>query len=602
VRIKLIRWTMMLILASLLLVSGLAVFAGLARPQANDRSLLFNLTGEEALLPQIKGLSDLAAGAMRPPLRTDDMAPVAHAGVNPFGVNVFLEQEVEPAKRELAVRMAHEAGFRWLRQEFPWEDIEIHGKGDFEDRRHEPYRSAWEKYNHIVALAEQYDMELIVRLSNPPAWTRAGGDDAGTYAPPDDLDDYGDFVAAVVERYKGRVRYYQIWNEPNIYPEWGEATISPEDYVALLKTGAERARAVDPDVVIISGALASTIDLDGIHVPSHNFNDLTFLQRMYDAGAAPYFDVLAMQGYGLWSGPTDRRMNPRVINFSRPRFVRDVMVRNGDAGKAIWISEMNWNAVPDEIPDKRYGQVSLEQQAEYLPMAYQRLQREWPWLGMANTWYLKRATDAWEQNGQPEAYFRLLAPDFTPQPVYDSMKGYTASTTPTLYAGHHQEDHWALQYRGDWEVVEDERAVLGQFTQSGDPQAALAFQFQGSDLILVAPKGPGMGRWLVEVDGRERARINLAARDPAPARPTTVVRSLSSSQPHQVVLRPELDADGQVVGPVAIDGLIVQNRNMAWVNGLYCLTTLIFLAAAGFIFYLWQASKRSIPQQAGWEE
>ncbi len=604
-RTKTIRWTKLLILASLLLVSGLAVFAGLARSEtgpSKDKGLLFNLTGEEALLPQIKGLSDLAAGAMRPSLRTDDMKPVAHAGVNPFGVNVFLEQEVDPAKRELAVRMAQEAGFRWLRQEFPWEDIEIHGKGDFEDRRHEPYRPAWEKYDHIVDLAEQYDMELIVRLSNPPAWARAAGDAGGAYAPPDNLEDYGDFVQAVVERYKGRVRYYQIWNEPNIYPEWGEATISPEDYTELLKVGAERARAVDPDVVIISGALASTIDLDGIHVPGHNFNDLTFLQRMYDAGAAPYFDVLAMQGYGLWSGPTDRRMNPRVINFSRPRFVRDLMVRNGDAGKAIWISEMNWNAVPDEIPDKRYGQVSLDQQAEYLPMAYERLQREWPWLGVANTWYLKRATDAWEQNGQPEAYFRLLAPDFTPQPVYDSMKAYTVSITPTLYAGHHQEDHWALQYSGAWETVADSTAELGQLSQTSDPQAALTFQFQGSDLILVAPKGPGMGRWLVEVDGREWARINLEAASPMPARSTSVVRSLSSGQSHQVVLRPELDADGQVVGPVAVDGLIVQSRNMAWVNGLYCLATLIFLAVAGFIFYLWQASKHSIPQQAGWEE
>ena len=601
-RNNVIRWVILLILASLLLLSGLAVFAGLAGTQPNGYSLLFNLTGEEALLPQLKGLSDLAAGAMRPRLRTDAMAPVAHAGLNPFGVNVFLEQEVEPAKRELAVRMAHEAGFRWLRQEFPWEDIEIHGKGDFEDRRHEPYRSAWEKYDHIVALAEQYDMELIVRLSNPPEWTRAEGDAAGTFAPPDNLDDYGDFVQAVVERYKGRVRYYQIWNEPNIYPEWGEAVISPEDYVALLKVGAERARAADPAVVIISGALASTIDLDGIHVPSHNFNDLTFLQRMYDAGAAPYFDVLAMQGYGLWSGPTDRRMNPRVINFSRPRFVRDVMVRNGDAGKAIWISEMNWNAVPDEIADKRYGQVTLEQQAEYLPLAYERLQREWPWLGVANTWYLKRATDAWEQNDQPEAYFRLLAPDFTPQPVYDSIKAYTASITPTLYAGAHQESHWALHYAGDWQQVDDASAQLGQFMQTSDPQAALSFQFQGSDLILVAPKGPGMGRWLVEVDGRQRARINLEASAPASAISTSVVRSMDSNQPHQVVLRPEVDANGGIVGPVVVDGLIVQSRNMAWVNGLYCLATLIFLAVAGFIFYLWQASKRSIPQQAGWEE
>jgi hypothetical protein len=77
---------------------------------------------------------------------------------------------------------------------------------------------------------------------------------------------------------------------------------------------------------------------------------------------------------------------------------------------------------------------------------------------------------------------------------------------------------------------------------------------------------------------------------------------MGTDRPHQVVMRPELNEAGEVVGSVAVDALIVQNRNMLWVNGLYCLATLIFLAVAGFIFYLWQASKRSIPQQAGWEE
>jgi hypothetical protein len=52
---------------------------------------------------------------------------------------------------------------------------------------------------------------------------------------------------------------------------------------------------------------------------------------------------------------------------------------------------------------------------------------EWPWIGVANTWYLKRATDAWEVEGKPEAYFRLLQPDFTPLPVYSSMADYTAT-------------------------------------------------------------------------------------------------------------------------------------------------------------------------------
>ena len=51
---------------------------------------------------------------------------------------------------------------------------------------------------------------------------------------------------------------------------------------------------------------------------------------------------------------------------------------------------------------------------------------------------------------------------------------------PTLYAGHHQEDHWALQYSGDWETVEEPQAELGQFTQTSDPQAALTFHFRAA--------------------------------------------------------------------------------------------------------------------------
>ena len=114
---------------------------------------LFDLTGEERFFPGVKGLSDITADWMRPEVTLAEQMPAAHSGVNPFGVNVFLEQEPSPDVRETVVKMASEAGYRWLRQEFVWEDIEIHGKGDYVDRRHEPFRSAWEKYDHIVDLA-----------------------------------------------------------------------------------------------------------------------------------------------------------------------------------------------------------------------------------------------------------------------------------------------------------------------------------------------------------------------------------------------------------------------------------------------------------------
>jgi len=514
-------------LALLLLV--LAALPACASPS----DLLFAYTGEEDLPRQVRGMGQLAANPLHPRPRTAPDAPVAHTGLNPFGINVFLNEEVEEWKREESLQMVAGAGFHWIRQEFPWEDIEIHGKGDFEDRRNKPNRSAWEKYDHIVDLAEQYDLEVIARLSNPPAWSRADGDARGSKAPPDDLADWGDYVYAVVSRYRGRVRYYQLWNEPNIYDEWGEQPVDPEGYTWLLCEGYRRAREADPEAVIISGALAPTVELKPGPEPNAGVNEFVFLQRMYDAGAADCFDVLAVNDYMLWSGPTDHRMRPLNINFSRPVYVRDIMVANGDAAKPIWISEMNSNAVPNDPHIEgvgAYGQVTLEQQARYAPLAYQRAMEEWPWVGVVNFWFFKRADDT--ERNQSWYYFRLVEPDFTPLPVYEAMREYTAGLTPTLYPGYHQEDHWALEYTsapstalrtgslsagaGGWETVRvnesasqrESVVMLGAYRRATAPGATLRFTFEGASLTL--SPGPGTGEIEVSVDGGESRRVALA--------------------------------------------------------------------------------------------
>ncbi len=509
------------------------------------RALLFNLTGEERLFSQLKGLTDLSSDLLRPRLNLAPDAPVRHTNVNPFGVNVFLNEEVEPEKRELTVKLAAEAGFHWLRQEFPWQDIEIHGKGDFEDRRNSPARSAWDKYDQIVDLADKYGMELIVRVSTPPSWSRARGDEVGTFAPPDNYEDFGDFVYALVERYRGRIRYYQLWNEPNIYPEWGSYAISPEQYTELLKVGATRARQADPEVVIIAGALASTIALQPAAPPPNNaLNDLIFLQRMYDAGAAPYFDIMAMQAYGLWSGPTDRRMQPRVMNYGRPQYMRDLMVANGDASKPIWISEMAWNAVPDEVADKRFGQVSLEQQARYAVSAYERARAEWPWAGVINTWYFKRATDDWFKEAKPEAYFRLADPDFTLQPVYESLKTYMTAAQPALYPGTHEPTGWGIAVSGTWEAVPAAGLPFGQVWRAAEAGASLSFAFEGVQLAVLpgCSTPPCAGGLRVSVDDGPpvvvyagSASASAAAAASAPAKPTIVTRGLNDGTHHATI-------------------------------------------------------------------
>ncbi len=386
------------------------------------RTWLYHVTGEQEFPAQMLGLLQWSLQWTRPLPDTRDDLSVTYRDLPPFGVNTFLEQEVEPEKRERSLQMIADAGFQWIRQEFPWEDIEIHGKDDFEDRRHEPYRSAWEKYDHIVALTESYDLDVIARLSNPPNWSRADGNARGSYAPPDDFEDYGDFVEAVVSRYRGRIRFYQVWNEPNIYPEWGNQPVDPVAYTRLLCMAYDRIKAADPDAVVISGALAPTIALGTLRAEGgNNLMDTVFLQRMYDAGAADCFDILAVNNYMLWSGPTDRRLRPNLVNFSRPMWIRDLMIANGDAHKPIWITEMNSNAVPEGIP-ATYGRVTEAQQARYAVEALERIQEEWPWVGVTNVWFFKRPSDA--EKEQAWYYFRLVEPDFTPLPVYEALKAY----------------------------------------------------------------------------------------------------------------------------------------------------------------------------------
>ncbi|MCA9981389.1 MAG: cellulase family glycosylhydrolase, partial [Anaerolineales bacterium] len=187
---------------------------GLIPPATN----LSDLTGEDELPAQLRGTMQWLYASVRPQPNLAHTAVENHGrgAVAAQGVNSFLEDEALPEVREQSLQYAYNAGFRFIRQQFRWEDIEIHGKGDFVDRRNIPEGvSAWEKYDNIVDLAEQNDIEIIARLDKPPAWSRAlPPEEAGFFAPPDDFNDFGDFVTAVAERYKGRITYYQIWNEP----------------------------------------------------------------------------------------------------------------------------------------------------------------------------------------------------------------------------------------------------------------------------------------------------------------------------------------------------------------------------------------------------
>jgi hypothetical protein len=95
------------------------------------------------------------------------------------------------------------------------------------------------------------------------------------------------------------------------------------------------AKEADPDVIVLAGALAPTLEPEGSPV---GLNDLIYLQQMYDAGAAAYFDALAAHAYGLTS-PMDESPRPDTINFRRVELLRDIMIRNDDGATPVYITE-----------------------------------------------------------------------------------------------------------------------------------------------------------------------------------------------------------------------------------------------------------------------
>jgi hypothetical protein len=318
---------------------------------------------------------------------------------------------VEHWKQEETLELAKAAGIGWVKQQFSWEEIEPQRKGEFD----------WAKYDRIVDLAEQYGMQIVARLDRPPDWTRqdgAAGTDQFKTRPPDDLADYGDFVYAFVQRYSGRVGYIQIWNEPNLTAEWGFERVDAVAYARLLEVAYRRAKEADPDVIVLSAPLATTLEDASMR---GNHNDLVYLEQMYQAGAGEFFDILSANAFGLDRPPEDAP-DPNVLNFRRVELQREIMERYGDAGKPVWINEYGWNAPPDSFPKEllTWERVTEEEQADFTVRGIAWAREHWPWLGVINIWYFRQVGDV--PPDRPAYYFALVDPEFNPRPVYEALR------------------------------------------------------------------------------------------------------------------------------------------------------------------------------------
>ncbi len=402
-----------------------------------------------------------------PPVRSPAQAEI--------GVNVALEQ-YEPAQLELVLDRLQAAGVRWLRQRFPWDQIEPSSE-----------QFAWEVWDAVVTAAAARGMRLIAVLDGSPAWARRPEDRDNPLAPPRERADFGRFVAAFARRYGDRLDVYQIWDEPNIAPHWGARPVDPADYLGLLREGFYQVRAADPSAWVLLAALAPNDEPGGA-----NLSDIAFLDQVYALGGRAWFDGVAAEPYGF-DAPPDAEGG-----FGRAAALRAVMERHGDWETPVWAVAFGWNALPIgwQGQPSIWGQVDETAQATYLREAVARARREWPWMGPMLWATLQPAVSV----DDPHWGFALWTPEGVPRPAWDALATLTG-TPDVVGLGTHAPDHPALRYEGTWRVT----PAAADIGQTGD---RLTIPFWGRGLALQVRRGPYWAYLTVTIDGQ-----------PAPALP-----------------------------------------------------------------------------------
>lgn len=345
-----------------------------------------------------------------PTAAAQDSKP-ADTAINPFGVNTFFDKEVEFWKKERTMQMISEGGIKWIKQIFAWNELEFR-KGYFYDDKFK--KSSWEKFDEIVNLATKYNVGIVARVDQAPAWTNpASGKPGGR---PANLKDYADFLAEFVKHYKGKIKHIQVWNEPNLEVEWipGQK-VRPAEYTEMLKLAYKAIKEVDPTVRVMAAPLAITMG------DSQNMNELEYLGEMYKSGAKEYFDILPANAYGLEFPPEDAP-DPKKLNMRRVELLRDVMVKNGDANKAVWFNEYGWNASPSTMAREKliWRRVSEQQQSDYTVRGLRYAQKNYPWVGVVFIWFFRQVGDI--PDDASVLYFQMVTKDFTPKPVYEAVK------------------------------------------------------------------------------------------------------------------------------------------------------------------------------------
>jgi Glycosyl hydrolases family 39 len=180
----------------------------------------------------------------------------------------------------------------------------------------------WSGLDARVAAARAQGADIVYTLGGvTPRWASSKPDAYSPYgpgqcAPPASEAIWKHWIKHVVGRYKGVIRYWEVWNEPDLSDFYCG---SPDQLVRLAQWAREAARAVDPQAVILSPGMSG-------------YGGTGLLEQFLANGGAGQVDVIDFHFYS--DKPEDAALS--TLN------VRRVIERSGQAGKPLWNTEQGW--------------------------------------------------------------------------------------------------------------------------------------------------------------------------------------------------------------------------------------------------------------------
>ncbi len=360
--------------------------------------------------------------APTPPAPTPTPTP-APPPPTPLGFGYGIQVHMIDQDHERIINLVKDLGFNWVKHQVVWKDFE-RTKGEID----------WSKLDSVVDSCHAAGLNILLSVVKAPDWARPATTDLSVDGPPAHPEDMANFMAAMAERYKGKVQAYEIWNEQNLHYEWGNEPLDASRYVQLLAACYQAIKAKDPNAIVVSGALTPCGD-----VPGKAIDDLKYLEQMYQAGLKKWCDAVGVHpsGYNVppdadwrtWSDPTARFRGPSDNRHHSWSFrgtmegSREIMVRYGDGAKRLWPTEFGWASVEglgvEPAPGYEYAADNTEaEQAQFIVKAYQ-MGKSWGWVGPMFLWNLNFGPLLGAED--EKAAFSILYPDWRPRQAYAAL-------------------------------------------------------------------------------------------------------------------------------------------------------------------------------------